>query len=570
MTTHSFCLCTAAIAASALVCTSCKTTETANIYHVSLTVSNEVANSVDSRLFGHQLEKASSGEPGPEFAVNQSTGSLPPEVITMMRSMSIPVVRFPGGRDADYTDWRDTINNAPGKPRFRKTIKMVGDTEFRLRFGVDEFCRLKREIGFEAIMVVNLLDALAKNSPVREAAEAAAGLIAYCNPPEGTSLPSALSSWPAIRSKNGNPTPVPVEYVQLGNELWQEPFTKAVRAAVPNLDDKGLVEWYVDCISIYIKMIKMADPSVKIIIDGDMGYNIAQGVLANDYILTNVDYLAWHKYAPGPMTLLSPDGSKMAEVTTDAVWNAWVSALGYHNQAGQNIALGQTIQLARDLGKPVACTEWNWRGWPTLEQSRDYGVGWQLPAILGCASWLNGLIRDGDTVKIGIQSILLGGNWDTTSIRVDPSRDAKPFFMPQGRVTALYSCHHGERRLMTNVEGAPTFLPDAQCGTASPSIQPITALDVVSTSSDKSLFIHAVNNSRTRAASMDIRLVGFELGATYRTYTLTGSALPKADDSLLADAIIEKTAEESLTSSSRLKITIPAAAVEIIELPFRR
>ncbi len=550
---------TLAICTTALFLNACTTIRSTESYRVSMTVSNDVLNSVDSRLFGHMLEKASFGEPGPELVVNQSTGALPADIMEMMRHMNIPVIRFPGGTDADYTDWRDTINNAPERPRFRKIVKKVGDTTFHLRFGVDEFCRLKREMGFEAIMVVNLLDGLARKRPVREAAETAAGLIAYCNAPEGAKLPKSLSSWPSIRAKNGNPTTLPVEYVQLGNELWQEDFAAAVKASVPHLSKSELSQWYIDCISVYIGRIRAADHSVKIILDGDMGGDIANAVFANKYILKNVDYLSWHKKAPGPMSLSNPDGSSTPAVTADAAWNTWVSALGSHDSSGDNIALGKTIQLAKDLAKPVACTDWNWSGWPTVEQSRDYGVGWQLPAALSCASWLNGLIRDGDTVRIGIQSVLMGGNWDTTSIRVDPAGKQKPFYMPQGRATALYSRHHGSQRLSTNTNGAPTFLSGTQP-------QPIKLMDVVATASENSVFIHAVNKSRTKSASMDIRLAGFKLTPTYKTHTLTGSTVPQPNDRLLATAITEESAELPLKSQSRLKCTIPAASVQIIEL----
>ncbi|MEO0514708.1 MAG: hypothetical protein AAF086_05365 [Planctomycetota bacterium] len=58
-----------------------------------ITVTPEVLNPVDDRLFGQFMEVASWGEPGPDAIVDPSTGALPEDVVDLLASMRTPVVR---------------------------------------------------------------------------------------------------------------------------------------------------------------------------------------------------------------------------------------------------------------------------------------------------------------------------------------------------------------------------------------------------------------------------------------------------------------------------------------------
>jgi alpha-L-arabinofuranosidase len=184
-------------------------------------VRSDVVARVDDRLFGQFLERPSwGGEQGPERALMPGTNQLLPAVVTMMKKMQIPILRFPGGTDVDYTDWRDMVSNVPGRAGVRPvTVGHKGDRVTN-GFGFDEYFRLRNELGCETILVVNLLDALSRKRPLAEAAELAAGLVAYCNAPVGAMLPAGMPDWPAVRARNGHPAPYRVGYFQIGNEWW--------------------------------------------------------------------------------------------------------------------------------------------------------------------------------------------------------------------------------------------------------------------------------------------------------------------------------------------------------------
>ncbi|WP_404783290.1 hypothetical protein [Altericista sp. CCNU0014] len=63
---------------------------------IQFAVSDRRLNPVDARLFGHLLERASFGEPGPESALMPNSAWLQPQAVARMKQMNIPVIRFPG------------------------------------------------------------------------------------------------------------------------------------------------------------------------------------------------------------------------------------------------------------------------------------------------------------------------------------------------------------------------------------------------------------------------------------------------------------------------------------------
>lgn len=98
---------------------------------------------VNQRLFGHFLERASWGEPGPEGSLQQGTRQIQPDAVELMKQMQIPLLRFPGGTDVDYVDWRDLISNVPGRsPERPVTIGHSGQA-ITNQFGLDEYFQLR-------------------------------------------------------------------------------------------------------------------------------------------------------------------------------------------------------------------------------------------------------------------------------------------------------------------------------------------------------------------------------------------------------------------------------------------
>ncbi|WP_019832031.1 alpha-N-arabinofuranosidase [Sphingomonas sp. PR090111-T3T-6A] len=124
------------------------------------------------------------------------------DVVTALKALGVPVVRWPGGCFADEYHWRDGIG-----PRAKRPVKVNthwgGVTEPNA-VGTHEFMDLVGQIGAEPYVAGNVGDA-----PPHEMAE----WVEYMTSPTGSTLAKE-------RAANGHPAPWKVPYFGVGNELW--------------------------------------------------------------------------------------------------------------------------------------------------------------------------------------------------------------------------------------------------------------------------------------------------------------------------------------------------------------
>src|ERR1700722_6228451 len=210
-------------------------------------VKNKTINTMDDRLFSSFMERPSWGETGPESALVPGTDHLQPAVVDLLREMKIPIVRFPGGTDADFLDWRDMVSNVPERSAERPVSVGHENNEVSNNFGYDEFLQLSKSLGWQNIIVVNFRAGLFKQLPLEEAAHRAASLVAYCNAPLGAKLPSGMVDWPAVRARNGHPEPYKVKYWQIGNETWF--FENKINELAPDDPER----YYANCLLTYAR-----------------------------------------------------------------------------------------------------------------------------------------------------------------------------------------------------------------------------------------------------------------------------------------------------------------------------
>ena len=457
--------------------------------HLFIRITDRVLNTIDPRMFGQFMERpAFSGEIGIEAAVVPGTHDLQPEAARLIREMKIPVIRFPGGTDIDFLDWTDMIDNAPGRKTVGRPISRPNRklcTPVSNAFGYDEFLRLCEHNGSEADLVVNFRDGLMEVMPLEEAAAHAAALVAYCNAPVGHRLPEGLEEWPQLRAANGHPEPYRVKYIQIGNETWM--FGKEVMKKFPGDHEE---HWH-RCLQAYIRAILAVDPSVHIIVDafpeevsakihGEFGDSIAA--------------YASHHYLPWEIKTVEQAGHKIdpSKLTAEEMWKAWVSVPTFDSN-GQSLLEDDHLAQARKLGTKIAVSEWNWNGW--------WDIGKTKPALdslyakgLGAASMLHAMMREGDLITIGMQSMLLGCHWPIDSIRVDRTGKHPAFMMPTGMVASLYSQNHGERLLEVELSGQEFYGQPYKMHDIKPADK-VAAVDVLATRGETDLTVHMINRS---------------------------------------------------------------------------
>jgi len=532
-------------------------------------VRDRVLHRLDGRLFGQFLERASFGEPGPEPFADPVTGRLPAAVVAKLREMRIPIVRFPGGTDADYIDWRDMVSGVPGRGPERPVTLGHRGQPITNRFGLDEYFALRDELGCQTILVANFRDAVARKVPLAEAAMRAAGLVAYCNAPVGAKLPPGMDDWPALRARNGREKPFRAEFIQIGNEWWL--FAEGAWQAAGLADVQQAAKWYTECLLAYVERIRQVDRDVEIIIDANMGKGIEKLVLADPAVRREVRYAALHHYQPGPMDQLARDGQPCGpdQLSGRDWWNAWAAMPGVYGDDGANLALSQAVELARSLGYIVACTEWNWNGWGYARLDPPAGIDWRLAAGIGAAGFLHGLIRQAGDVRIATQSMLLGHRWHITAVRADPEGKVPPCFLPQGQATTFYNLHHGDRVLDCSVEGAATYAQPFQVGWAPPRKR-VAVLDVVVTADDGAVYVHAINRDFDRALPVDVDLTALgALAGAGTHYLLTGPLVRGGEEPAPREAM-EVTERPLAQAGGRLAVELPPRSASCLVVPRSR
>lgn len=131
-----------------------------------------------------------------------SGGALCPDVVTLLKKINPPVVRWPGGCFADDYHWQDGIGPVADRPR-RINIHW-GEVVESNAFGTHEFIQFCRAIGAEPYICGNV----GSGTPheLRDWVE-------YCNFPSGTTLSD-------MRAANGDAEPLHVRFWGVGNENW--------------------------------------------------------------------------------------------------------------------------------------------------------------------------------------------------------------------------------------------------------------------------------------------------------------------------------------------------------------
>lgn len=526
-----------------------------------VTVYDTVLNPVDDRLFGQFMERASWGEPGYDAARDPGNPrTLQAAVVEKLAWMNIPVVRWPAGSDLTRIDWRDLIDNVPGRdgprPPFPISKHENKDTN---GFGLDEFLALAETLNWAPLLPVRIKPVMSGDMTPAEGARAAAELVAYCNAEVGAPLPAGMPDWPAIRARNGRAKPWKVPYFQVGNETWLE-FQRALeKRGLATAPDKEKAEWMLTCLRPYLEAMHAVDPDIRIVVSGAAGdgYRVDQWVLKDPVVRQHAALYALHLYLPWGVRDVQRDGVTVpaGTVTEEDAWYGCVATPAINPETFQSeLPEFQDWSLARDLGLPLAITEWNWNGW------WERPDGPRLPEIakgIGAAGMLHAMMRSGDRVRLACQSMLVGTKWGITGVRLEAGQE--PRILPTALATGLYSRHHGRERLYIETANVRTFAQPLRINGIAPAPR-VAYLDVLVTRRGSTLYAHVIN--RHIAEAMPVR---FDVG---RVGKPDGRATLRAiKGAVQADgAAIEETTWS--TRGAAFEVAFPARSVSVLEIPF--
>ena len=535
-----------------------------NINRVTVYPKNIVEHQLNSRLFGQFLECPDGGETGPEKMVTHY-GKLPDDVVEALRNMRIPIVRYYGGTVIDYSDWTDKISNVPGREVIRPNSMSRRGTELTNNFGYDEYFELAEELGWESIIVINMLDALSGKKSLNEAKLHAAGLVAYCNAPVGAALPEGMPDWPNVRMVNGHQLPYKVKIFELGNEWNVGDFNNKIKegAKLNQYEDPG--EWCIHCIISITDAMREIDPGIEFILDGMMNGDIRSNILTDQRIKERVKYITYHQYLPGTLFRASLNGKALAD--SDLTPEEWFLALGTVpgrlNDEGMIEAYGDRLKFANEHGYKTVVTEWNWVGW---NASYD-GLVWQHAAGIGTSGFLNGLIRDAGSIELATQSMLIGNAWSFAAIHYDIDFIKPTFLSAQGMATGFYSKYHGNKVLRVETGNIPYKEQPYTITVWGFYNTPGNAalIDIVATGSEDKLFVHIVNKDYSNQYHIDIDLSDFQVSGKHAVSHIL-SGVPR-DDFPKVNAWMKEETKEYMIATNSLGVVAPKQSLCIIEIP---
>lgn len=132
-----------------------------------------------------------------------------PEVVSYLRDVDLPLLRWPGGNFVSGYHWRDGVG--PVEERQSRINPAWGHGESNL-FGTAEFVSFCETIGCEPVICVNAGDGTPSE---------AARWVEYCNGSTDTEMG-------ALRNAHGYPEPFDIQHWEIGNELfgqWQVRWT---------------------------------------------------------------------------------------------------------------------------------------------------------------------------------------------------------------------------------------------------------------------------------------------------------------------------------------------------------
>lgn len=283
---------------------------------------------------------------GPDSDIPNTNG-LRNDVVTALKDIQVPVLRWPGGCFADEYHWQDGIG--PNSQRKTMVNNNWGGVTENNHFGTHEYFELLQQIGAAAYINGNV-----GSGTVQEMQE----WVEYMTM-NGTSPMADL------RAKNGHPDPWPVKYFGVGNESW-------------GCGGNMRPEYYADLYRRYQTFVRNYDPAHPLT-------KIACGPSNDDYHWTDevmkiaghyLDGISLHHYALPSITWSGKKGAALSFPEQE-----WVSLMQSANEMEELITRHSAIMDKYDPDKKKSLVVDEWGSWYDVEPGTNPGFLYQQNTI---------------------------------------------------------------------------------------------------------------------------------------------------------------------------------------------
>jgi alpha-L-arabinofuranosidase len=474
---------------------------------------NRVTGEISPMLFGQFIEhlgrciKGGIYDEGSDLS-NQM--DFRTDVLDKMKQLNPPLLRYPGGTFTKIYHWEDGIGPKENR-RARKNLIWGGIEDNH--FGTAEFIQYCREINAEPFLVINI----ATGTP-----EEASNWVEYCN---GT----GNTYYANLRRSHGYPEPFNVKYWGVGNEESAEP--DCGRHQDPNV--------YVRDAWQFIKLMKLTDPLLKLVLVGD--YNLSWTKTVLDGMSPVCDYLAIHHYVNSHNYISLFESIEEFErkmLCVDALIKKYPDKVKDFNGWYRFPPRQGPIKIALDewgIGENGGLGTYN------LE------VGYEWRHALGTAVFLNSIMRNSD--KIALATWAQAVNVLAPIMTDDKGSVCQTVYYP----LQYFRQYCGNKSVKTLVE--------------SPLVEKnVKALDVASCWDEKSgiLTMTIVNKSKIDLIKTSVHLLNGTIVKTVKKITMTA---PSVEAKNTLDAKSKNVVKiEKVTDINNIQsIEAPAASIIIYQ-----
>jgi alpha-L-arabinofuranosidase len=446
-----------------------------------------------------------------------NTRGLRNDVVTALKELRVPLLRWPGGCFADEYHWRDGIGPRDKRPR-RPNASWGGvDTN---AFGTHEFLELCEMLGAEP----------------------------YINGNVGSGTPQEMMEWieymtsdsdselANLRRRNGRDKPWKIPYFAVGNETW-------------GCGGHMRPEYYADIYRQYATFIKNHSGNrIQRLAVGshDDNYNWTEVLMSQ--AARHMDGLSLHYY-----TLPTSDWSKKGSATQFGE-QEWHATLVRTLRMDEFIQKHSAIMDKYDPEKRVGLLVDEWGTWYDSEPGRDMGALYQQntmrDAVVAGVN-LNIFHKYGERVRMS--NIAQMVNVLQAMVLTDKE---KMVLTPTYHVFRMYRVHQGATSIPTELNA-----PEYKVGNAAvPSLS-------VSASRDAQgrVYLSVVNLNATQAAEIS----GTISGGTLMSATgevLTAPVMNAMNTFERPNDVKPAPFKGYKLQGSQLSLTVPAKSVVVLEL----
>ena len=475
---------------------------------------------IDKNIYGQFAEHLGTGIyeglwVGPESKIPNTKGWRN-DVVGALKTLHVPLVRWPGGCFADEYHWKDGIG-----PRSKRPVKVNtnwGGVEESNAVGTHEFFDLIDLLGADAYVNGNL-----GSGSVQEMSE----WIEYMTSDSKSTLAN-------LRRKNGHEKPFKVAYFAVGNEAW---------GCGGNMTPEHYADLYKN-VETFLKAPAASRP--KLIASGGNDNDARWSEVLAKQLKSRADGISFHYYT-------IPTGKwEVKGAATAFPESEWIATLSNTLRMDSHIRANAAAMDKSDPEKKLGLFVDEWGTWYDVEKGTNAGFLFQQNTLRDAVvAALNFNIFHEHADRVRMTNIAQMVNVLQSMIITDKDR---MFVTPTYHAFEMYVPFQGATSLPVTLADNPQYTLG---GVSVPEVSASAARG-----KDGRLYLALVNADPGQAADVAVNVAGQALqGAHGRV--LTAGAMD-AHNTFQSPQAVKPVPFNAAAANGKLNLTIPAKSVVVV------